>query len=176
RDKASVLPQIVGISEKAAALFESQKGKVLKKAISKYRPMATISKFEIAAHLPVVLVGECLPQTLLPYRAVQHTPERTNCPRQVRAAFLRASYVSVFQPSTSARVGMAGIAPCRLVVRLAALLAKARMASSFSGVRASRSSLQSLERAAPKKVSPAPLVSPTVQGTPETRPVRLPMR
>ena len=58
------MPQIVGISEKAAALFESQKGKVLKKAISKYRPVATISKFEIAAHLPVVLVGECLPQTL----------------------------------------------------------------------------------------------------------------
>ena len=35
------------------------------KAISKYRPVATISKFEIVAHRPVVLVGECLPQTLL---------------------------------------------------------------------------------------------------------------
>jgi len=35
------------------------------KAISKYRPVATISKVEIAAHFPVVLVGECLPQTLL---------------------------------------------------------------------------------------------------------------
>ena len=30
------------------------------------------------------------------------------------------------------------------------------------------SSLQSLDRAAPKKVSPAPLVSPTLQGTPAT--------
>ena len=55
---------IVGISEKAAALFESQKGKVLIKAISKYRPVATISKIEIASPIPVVLVGECLPQTL----------------------------------------------------------------------------------------------------------------
>ena len=35
------------------------------KAISKYRPVATISKFEIASHIPVVLVGECLPQTPL---------------------------------------------------------------------------------------------------------------
>ena len=32
--------------------------------ISKYRPVATISKFEIVSHWPVVLVGECLPQTL----------------------------------------------------------------------------------------------------------------
>ncbi len=35
------------------------------KAISKYRPVATISKIEIVTHFPVVLVGECLPQTLL---------------------------------------------------------------------------------------------------------------
>ena len=35
------------------------------KAISKYRPVATISKVEITSHWPVVLVGECLPQTLL---------------------------------------------------------------------------------------------------------------
>ena len=34
----------------------------MEKAISKYRPVATISKIEIAAHFPVVLVGECLPQ------------------------------------------------------------------------------------------------------------------
>ena len=54
--------QIVGISEKAAALFESQKGKVLKKAISKYRPVATISKVEIVSHISVILVGECLPK------------------------------------------------------------------------------------------------------------------
>ena len=66
------------------------------KAISKYRPVAAISKIEIASHIPVVLVGECLPQTLLPYRAVQHTPESTNCPQQVCADFLRTSYVSEF--------------------------------------------------------------------------------
>ena len=41
-----------------------------KKAISKYRPVATISKVEIASHISVVLVGECLPQTLLLLRAV----------------------------------------------------------------------------------------------------------
>ena len=46
---------------------------------------------------------------------------------------------------------MAGIAPWRLVVMLAALLAKARMLSSLSTVRVSSSSLQSLDRAAPKK-------------------------
>ena len=63
---------------------------------------------------------------------------------------------------------MAGIAPCRLVVMLAALLAKARMPSSLSTVRVSSSSLQSLDRAAPKKVSPAPLVSPTLQGSTDT--------
>ena len=40
------------------------------KAISKYRPVATISKFEIASHIPVVLVGECLPQTLLLFLTV----------------------------------------------------------------------------------------------------------
>lgn len=34
------------------------------KAISKYRPVATISKIEIVSHWPVVLVGECLPQAL----------------------------------------------------------------------------------------------------------------
>ena len=36
-----------------------------KKAKSKYRPVATISQIEIASHALVVLVGECLPQTLL---------------------------------------------------------------------------------------------------------------
>ena len=40
------------------------------KAISKYRPVATISKVEIASHIPVVLVGECLPQTLLLFLTV----------------------------------------------------------------------------------------------------------
>ena len=64
----------------------------------------------------------------------------------------------------------------RLVVMLAALLAKARMPSSLSTVRVSSSSLQSLDRAAPKKVSPAPLVSPTLQGTPATWPVFSPKR
>src|SRR5699024_8269112 len=82
--------------KKPRRFLKAREGKVLKKAISKYRPVATISKFEIAAHLPVVLVGECLPQTLLPYRAVQHTPESTNCPQQVCADFLRTSYVSEF--------------------------------------------------------------------------------
>ena len=61
-------------------------------------------------------------------------------------------------------------------VELAALLAKARMPSSLSTVRVSSSSLQSLDRAAPKKVSPAPLVSPTLQGTPATWPVLSPKR
>ena len=37
----------------------------MEKAESKYRPVATISQIEIASHAPVVLVGECLPQTLL---------------------------------------------------------------------------------------------------------------
>ena len=45
---------------------------------------------------------------------------------------------------------MAGMAPCRLVVMLAALLAKARMPSSLSTVRC-QLSLQSLDSAAPKK-------------------------
>ena len=70
--------------------------------------------------------------------------------------------------SISSNVGIAGIAPWRLVVMLAALLAKARMPSSLSTVRVFSSSFQSLDRAAPKKVSPAPLVSPTLQGTPAT--------
>ena len=39
--------------------------KLLGKVKSKYRPVATISQIEIAPHAPVVLVGECLPQTLL---------------------------------------------------------------------------------------------------------------
>ncbi len=39
--------------------------KLTEKAESKYRPVATISQIEIAPHAPVVLVGECLPQTLL---------------------------------------------------------------------------------------------------------------
>ena len=78
--------------------------------------------------------------------------------------------------SISSNAGMAGIAPWRLVVMLAALLAKARMPSSLSTVRVSSSSLQSLDRAAPKKVSPAPLVSPTLQGTPATWPVLSPKR
>ena len=46
---------------------------------------------------------------------------------------------------------MAGIAPWRLVVMLAVLLAKARMPSSLSTVRVSSSSLQSVDRAAPKE-------------------------
>ena len=43
--------------------------KLTEKAESKYRPVATISQIEIASHAPVVLVGECLPQTLLTFRA-----------------------------------------------------------------------------------------------------------
>ena len=43
--------------------------KLTEKAESKYRPVATISQIEIASHAPVVLVGECLPQTLLIFRA-----------------------------------------------------------------------------------------------------------
>ena len=39
--------------------------KLLGKVKSKYRPVATISQIEIASHASVVLVGECLPQTLL---------------------------------------------------------------------------------------------------------------
>ena len=39
--------------------------KLTEKAESKYRPVATISQIEIASHDLVVLVGECLPQTLL---------------------------------------------------------------------------------------------------------------
>ena len=78
--------------------------------------------------------------------------------------------------SISSNVGIAGIAPWRLVVMLAALLAKARMPSSLSTVRVFSSSFQSLDRAAPKKVSPAPLVSPTLQGTPATWPVFSPKR
>ena len=43
--------------------------KLLGKVKSKYRPVATISQIEIASHAPVLLVGECLPQTLLTFRA-----------------------------------------------------------------------------------------------------------
>ena len=39
--------------------------KLLGKVKSKYRPVTTISQIEIAPHALVVLVGECLPQTLL---------------------------------------------------------------------------------------------------------------
>ena len=42
--------------------------KLTEKAESKYRPVATISQIEISSHAPVVLVGECLPQTLLIFR------------------------------------------------------------------------------------------------------------
>ena len=51
------------------------------KAISKYRSVATISKFEIAVHIPVVLVGERLPQTLLPYRLYSVTPQNVQTAR-----------------------------------------------------------------------------------------------
>ena len=43
-------------------------------------------------------------------------------------------------------------------------------------LRVLRFSLHSLDSAAPKKVSPAPLVSPTLQGTPATWPVLSPKR
>ena len=45
--------------------------KLTEKAESKYRPVATISQIEIASHDLVVLVGECLPQTLLIFRALR---------------------------------------------------------------------------------------------------------
>ena len=67
---------------------------------------------------------------------------QTICPRELHIKDGRS--VDVYKRQ---RVGRAGIAPCRLVVMLAALLAKARMLSSLSTVRVSSSSLQSLDRA-----------------------------
>ena len=54
--------------------------KMAEKVKSKYRPVATISQIEIAPHAPAVLVGECLPQTLLLCRAL-HTGTSSVCVR-----------------------------------------------------------------------------------------------
>ena len=54
---------------KTEFVFSFGFSKLTEKAESKYRPVATISQIEIASHDLVVLVGECLPQTLLTFRA-----------------------------------------------------------------------------------------------------------
>jgi len=56
---------------KTEFVFSFEFSKLMEKAESKYRPVATISQIEIASHAPVVLVGECLPQTLLTFRALR---------------------------------------------------------------------------------------------------------
>ena len=52
--------------------------KLTEKVESKYRPVATISQIEIASHAPVVLVGECLPQTLFIFCALRDLRLRRN--------------------------------------------------------------------------------------------------
>ena len=74
---------------------------------------------------------------------------------------------------------MAGMAPLREQVTEAARLAKVRISSSSSLVKPSRAPwVRRLRRlsTAPKKVSPAPLVSATFVGTPGTTPVASPRR
>ena len=76
--------------------------------------------------------------------------------------------------SSSARVGRAGMAPLREHVLAAARLAKDRISSSSGADRFSSGlPLRRVRRlsTAPRKVSPAPLVSATVVWTPGTRPV-----
>ena len=58
-------------SFKTEFVFSFGFAKLTEKAESKYRPVATISQIEIASHDLVVLVGECLPQTLLIFRALR---------------------------------------------------------------------------------------------------------
>ena len=149
--------------------FENQRGKSFEKSDKQVSTMwPQFQNLKLRCTFRSYLLGSAFPKPcfLIRLYGVYSNPRKVQTARrQVHVAFLRASYVPEFQPSTSARVGMAGIAPCRLVVRLAALLAKARMASSFSGVRASRSSLQSFgEGCDRRQVSPAPLSLPDGAG------------